>query len=234
MSKLHSGAIAAAMALAFSTAALAAQGMSRDDYRAGKDKIAAEFKSARTACNAQTANAKDVCMAEATGKQKVARAELEASNKPGAKTRNAVSVAKAEADYAVGKEECDAKVDNERKACMQAAKAAQTRAKADAKASMRAAGVYRPVEKKSAASTSKSETAGVRVDDDTITDRVKEAVERDPSLKSADINVETSKGRVQLSGFVNSRDDINRAVKVAKGVKGVKVVMNDMILKGAQ
>jgi osmotically-inducible protein OsmY len=232
MSKPHIGAIAASIALTFSTAALAAQGMSKDEYKAGKDRIAAEFKSARTACNAQTANAKDICMAEATGKQKVARAELEASNKPGVKTRNAVSVAKAEADYAVGKEACDAKAGDDRKACMQAAKAAQTRAKADAKASMRAAGVYRPVEKKSAASTSKSETAGVRVDDHTITDRVNEAVQDDPSLKSADINVKTSRGRVQLSGFINTRAEINRAVKVAKGVKGVKSVKNDMILKG--
>jgi osmotically-inducible protein OsmY len=232
MSSLHIGAVATSIALAFSAAALAAQGMSKDEYKAGKDKIAAEFKSARTACNAQTANAKDICMAEATGKQKVARAELEASNKPGVKTRNAVSVAKAEADYAVGKEACDAKAGDDRKACMQAAKAAQTRAKADAKASMRAAGVYRPVEKKSAASTSKSETAGVRVDDHTITDRVKEAVQDDPSLKSADINVKTSRGRVQLSGFINTRAEINRAVKVAKGVKGVKSVKNDMILKG--
>lgn len=234
MSKLHIGAIAAAMALAFSTAALTAQGMSKDEYKAGKDKIAAEFKSARTACNAQTANAKDVCMAEATGKQKVARAELEASDKPGAKAHYDVSVAKAQADYAVAKEECDDKAAKDRNACVQAAKAAQTRAKADAGASLRTSGAYEPVRKKSAAPTSKSKSVGKHVDDDTITDRVKEAVERDPSLKSADINVETSKGRVQLSGFVNSRDDINRAVKVARGVKGVKVVMNDMILKGAQ
>jgi osmotically-inducible protein OsmY len=226
MSKPYIGAIAAAMALAFSAGALAAQGMSKDEYKAGKDKIAAEYKSARTACNAQTANAKDICMAEAKGKQKVARAELEASNKPGAKTRYDVSVAKAQADYAVAKEECDDKADKDRKACVQAAKVAQTRAKADAGASLRTAGVYEPARKKSAASKPKS------VDDETITERVKEAVQDDPSLKSADINVETSKGKVQLSGFINTRAEINRAVKVAKGVKGVKSVKNDMILKG--
>jgi osmotically-inducible protein OsmY len=50
-------------------------------------------------------------------------------------------------------------------------------------------------------------------------------------LKSAEINVETFKGVVQLSGFVNSQADINKAVEVARGVKGVKSVKNDMRLK---
>jgi osmotically-inducible protein OsmY len=56
----------------------------------------------------------------------------------------------------------------------------------------------------------------------------------EPSLKSAEINVETFKGVVQLSGFVRSRADINKATELAKGVKGVKSVKNDMILKGTQ
>jgi osmotically-inducible protein OsmY len=224
MSKLNIGAIAAAMALAFSAAALAAEGLSKDEYKAGKDKIAAEYKSAQTACKSLSANAKDICMAEAKGKQKVARAELEASNKPSDKTRYAVSAAKAEAAYAVAKERCDDKAGNAKAACVKEAKAAETRAKADAKASM----------KTSAAPTSTTESVGEYVDDATITAKVKAAVLEDPSLKSAEINVETSKGRVQLSGFVNSRADINRAVKVATGVKGVKSVKNDMILKGTQ
>ncbi|HEX9719524.1 MAG TPA: BON domain-containing protein, partial [Ramlibacter sp.] len=54
---------------------------------------------------------------------------------------------------------------------------------------------------------------------------------KEPALKSAEINVETFKGRVQLSGFVSSRDNINRAVTVAQGVKGVTSVGNDMRLK---
>ena len=63
---------------------------------------------------------------------------------------------------------------------------------------------------------------------------MKAAILEEPALKSAEINVETSKGRVQLTGFVRSRADINKAVKVAKSVKGVKSVKNDMILKGTQ
>ncbi len=88
--------------------------------------------------------------------------------------------------------------------------------------------------KKPAAATSKAETPGEYIDDTAITVKVKAAIFEEASLKSAEINVETSKGVVQLSGFVRSRADINKAVQVAKGVKGVKSVKNDMILKGTQ
>ena len=81
------------------------------------------------------------------------------------------------------------------------------------------------------ASTSKQEGTGEYVDDTVITTKVKAAVFNDPSLKSAEINVETFKGMVQLSGFVSSQADINKAVNVARGVPGVKSVKNDMKLK---
>jgi c(7)-type cytochrome triheme protein len=82
--------------------------------------------------------------------------------------------------------------------------------------------------------SAKDESPGAYVDDAVVTAKVKAAVLEEPTLKSAEINVETSKGRVQLSGFVGSRADIDKAVAVAKGVKGVKSVKNDMILKGTQ
>jgi len=234
MNKPRITAIAAAFALALSAGALAAQGMSKDEYKAGKDRIAAEYKSARADCGSLKANAKDVCMAEAKGKEKVAKAELEASSKPSDKTRYAVSIAKAEADYAVAKEKCDDKAANDRKACVKEARAAETRAKADAKAQYPAAVTSKPVKEKSTAAATKTESTGGYVDDSVITAKVKAAVLEEPSLKSAEINVETYKGTVQLSGFVRSRADINKAVEVAKGVKGVKSVKNDMILKGTQ
>jgi osmotically-inducible protein OsmY len=81
------------------------------------------------------------------------------------------------------------------------------------------------------ASTEKHEGTGEYVDDSVITTKVKSAIFNEPTLKSAEINVETFKGVVQLSGFVNSRDDINRAVEVARSVKGVTSVKNDMRLK---
>jgi osmotically-inducible protein OsmY len=82
------------------------------------------------------------------------------------------------------------------------------------------------------ASTSKDEGTGEYFDDTVITSKVKAAVFNEPSLKSAEINVETFKGVVQLSGFVSSRADINKAVEVARSVKGVESVKNDMRLKG--
>jgi osmotically-inducible protein OsmY len=81
------------------------------------------------------------------------------------------------------------------------------------------------------ASTATQEGTGEYVDDAVITTKVKAEIFNEPSLKSAEINVETFKGVVQLSGFVNSQDDINRAVRVARGVKGVVSVRNDMRLK---
>jgi hypothetical protein len=69
------------------------------------------------------------------------------------------------------------------------------------------------------------------VNDAVITAKVKTAIFNEPSLKVADINVETNKSTVQLSGFVNSRADMTKAVEVARGVNGVASVKNDMRLK---
>ena len=81
------------------------------------------------------------------------------------------------------------------------------------------------------ASTAKQEGTGEYVDDTVVTTKVKAAVLNEPTLKSAEINVETFKGVVQLSGFVSSQANINKAVDVARGVPGVKSVKNDMRLK---
>ena len=78
------------------------------------------------------------------------------------------------------------------------------------------------------ASTSQKEGTGEYVDDSAITLKVKAAILNEPTLKVAEINVETFKGVVQLSGFVNSQADINKAVAVARGVHGVISVKNDM------
>jgi osmotically-inducible protein OsmY len=81
------------------------------------------------------------------------------------------------------------------------------------------------------ASTRTQEGTGEYVDDTVITTKVKAAILNEPTLKSAEINVETFKGVVQLSGFVSSQAAENRAVEVARGVPGVKSVKNDMRLK---
>jgi len=118
--------------------------------------------------------------------------------------------------------------------CVKCHKTGAAGAGADATALMPTASASESAKKKSTLVASKQETAGEYVDDVVITTKVKAAVFEEPSLKSAEINVETYKGIVQLSGFVRSRADVNKAVEVANGVKGVKSVKNDMILKGTQ
>jgi osmotically-inducible protein OsmY len=81
------------------------------------------------------------------------------------------------------------------------------------------------------ASTPKQESAGEYVDDSVITTKVKSLIAADDFLKSFQIGVETYKGIVQLSGFVNSQQAVDKAVEITKSVKGVKSVKNNLIVK---
>jgi hyperosmotically inducible protein len=81
------------------------------------------------------------------------------------------------------------------------------------------------------ASTAKSEGTGEYVDDAVITSKVKAAILGESGLKSAEINVETYKGVVQLSGFVSSQAAAAKAVELARAVKGVSSVKNDIRVK---
>lgn len=81
------------------------------------------------------------------------------------------------------------------------------------------------------ASTAPGRGVAEIVDDATITAGVKAALVGDPELKASDINVETYQGVVQLSGFVSSAESVATAATVARTVKGVKSVRNDLRLK---
>ena len=81
------------------------------------------------------------------------------------------------------------------------------------------------------ASTRTQQSAGEKVDDSVITTKVKAAIFNEPSLKVFQINVETFKGEVQLSGFVDTAQTVKKAGEVARGVKGVKSVKNNLIVK---
>ncbi|MES2263315.1 MAG: BON domain-containing protein [Pseudomonadota bacterium] len=81
------------------------------------------------------------------------------------------------------------------------------------------------------APTPTREGTGEYVDDSVITTKVKASIFNEPSLKSTEINVETFKGTVQLSGFVAQPGDITRAGEIARGVKGVTSVKNDIRVK---
>ncbi len=81
------------------------------------------------------------------------------------------------------------------------------------------------------ASTQKKEGTGEYIDDSAITTKVKSAILGDSALKVFQINVETFKGEVQLSGFVDSAEMKTKAGEVARGVGGVKSVKNNLIVK---
>jgi osmotically-inducible protein OsmY len=81
------------------------------------------------------------------------------------------------------------------------------------------------------ASTAEQSGTGEYVDDTVITTKVKSMLAADDFLKSFQIGVETYKGDVQLSGFVDSQRAADKAVKIAKGVQGVNSVKDDLIVK---
>jgi osmotically-inducible protein OsmY len=81
------------------------------------------------------------------------------------------------------------------------------------------------------ASSPKHESTGEYVDDSVITTKVKSLLGADDFLKSFQIGVETYKGTVQLSGFVDSQSAVNKAVEITRSVKGVDSVKNNLIVK---
>ena len=133
----HLIALAATVCFAATGAAFAADnntGMTKDAHKAADEKIEAQYKTDKKACDGMKGNAKDICKAEAKGKEKVAKAELDAQYKPSAKADAKVTTAKADADYDVAKEKCDDQKGAAKSACKKEAKAAHDSAKAQAKA----------------------------------------------------------------------------------------------------
>jgi hypothetical protein len=126
-------ALLASIALACAGVAQA-QTMSGSEHQAAKERIEADYKVAKAACNRLTGNAADICEAEAKGQEEVARAELEHRRSGRAEDARKVALAKADAAYEVAKERCDDRSGNDRDICMKEAKAVHTRMKNDAQA----------------------------------------------------------------------------------------------------
>ena len=124
-------AVAAATGLALGAVAPAGA-MSKTEYGLVMKKIEFRYKVAKIQCDRLLANAKDICMAEAKGKANVGMAELAARKHPGRDARYDVTIARAEAVYAVAREKCDDLAGNAKDVCVKEAKAAHTAAKADA------------------------------------------------------------------------------------------------------
>jgi osmotically-inducible protein OsmY len=81
------------------------------------------------------------------------------------------------------------------------------------------------------AGTTTKESTGEYVTDTWITTRVKAALVDDAAVKATEVNVETFKGAVQLSGFLSSYAAMDQAMRVTRGIEGVKSVKNDMRIK---
>jgi osmotically-inducible protein OsmY len=81
------------------------------------------------------------------------------------------------------------------------------------------------------AGSATKESTGEYVTDSWITTKVKAALVEDSQVKATEVNVETFKGVVQLSGFVSSNAAMQQAVRLARGIKGVTSVRNDMRIK---
>ncbi|HSW19518.1 MAG TPA: hypothetical protein VLJ86_20020 [Ramlibacter sp.] len=132
---MHKFAISLAIAAGFGIGAnaFAADAMTRDAYKAEKDKIETQAKADKKACDPMKANAKDICQAEAKAKEKIAKAELDAKNKPDARATEKVQLMKAEGEYEVAKEKCEDQQGAAIVACKKDAQASYDKAKTAAK-----------------------------------------------------------------------------------------------------
>lgn len=128
---------AAILAVTTCAPAMAAE-MTREEYRAGKARIEAEYQSERKKCGPRRGNATDVCVALARGARKAATAELEAAYRPGPRKYHAAAIARADAEYGAAKQRCDYQPREVRRDCVKDAKAARDAAKAEADAKLKA------------------------------------------------------------------------------------------------
>ena len=170
MNNFRITAIAAAIALAFSAGAMATS-MSKDDYTSGKASIAAQYKSARAGCDSFSANAKDVCMAEAKGKENVAKAALEAEYKPSEDARYKVRVARADAAHSVARQKGDDTAGNVKDVCLKEANAAAVATTADAKARLKTSNANQVAKDKTAEARTKASETSAAARQDAATDK---------------------------------------------------------------
>ncbi len=126
---------ASLLAITIATLGFSAQAatMPKADYSAEKSRISADYKTAKAACASMTANAKDICIAEAKGKEMIAFADLEFRYTGKAADGTKLQLVRSDAAYGVAKEKCDDLKGNDKDVCVKEAKAVQAKATADAK-----------------------------------------------------------------------------------------------------
>lgn len=136
MKNFNINALALGLGLILCTGAMA-DSMTKKQYKAQAKSIAADYKAADAACDAQADNAKDICEATAKGNKNVAKTALEEKYHPSVKTRHKARVANADAVYAVAIEKCDDQAGNDKDVCVKEAKAAKIQEESFAEAEMK-------------------------------------------------------------------------------------------------
>ncbi|RFP14941.1 MULTISPECIES: BON domain-containing protein [unclassified Duganella] len=209
-------------------------------YKATVKQAEIDYKSAKAACGGQSGTAKDICIEQA----KVARANSEANATMQYKNdKRSVQKAQtevADADYNLAKAKCAPMAGADKDSCLDTAKSTHVAAINDAKAGKKMADVAQTgidcstmsgADKASCETKQKSSMAKDTVADSMITTKVKTELLAEPALKSLDVHVETTNGTVMLSGFVPSQAEVDKAVDVARNVKGVNKVQSSLRIK---
>jgi hyperosmotically inducible protein len=209
-------------------------------YKAAINKSDADYKTAKSACDGQSGNAKDVCQEQA----KVTRANAESTAalqfKNDKKSVEKAQINVADANYDLAKAQCANRTGADKDSCLSGAKQQHTAWVNDAKAGKKAADVAQTgidcsalngTDKASCEARSKTELTKDAVADTAITTKVKTELLAEPALKSLDVHVETNNGTVLLSGFVPSQAEVDKAVDVARNVKGVNKVQSSLRIK---
>ena len=212
-------------------------------YKQMTAKAAADYKTAKAACDAQSGNAKDVCVKDAKATRARTESDAVAQYKSDKKSIKKARIEVAEADYDLAKAKCAPMGGAEKDSCLSTAKATETAAINDAKAEKQAADVAQTGDdcstmsgtaKASCETRQKSALASDAVADSVITTKVKADLIKEPNLKSLDVHVETNNGVVNLSGFVPSQMEVDKAVDVARNVKGVNKVQSSLRIQPKQ
>ena len=209
-------------------------------YKAAINKSDSEYKASKATCDAQSGNAKDVCTEQA----KLARANAEANAtmqyKNDKKSVEKAQTNIADANYNLAKAQCAPLNGADKDTCLSTAKSQHVAAVNDAKAGKQAADVAQTgidcstltgTDKATCETRSKTALAKDTVADSVITTKVKTELLAEPALKSLDVHVETNNGTVMLSGFVPSQAEVDKAVDVARNVKGVSKVQSSLRIK---
>lgn len=232
--------LSAAVSAAFAAAPAWAQDQDAASYKSATVKAAADYKTARAACDSSTGNARQVCLAQAKVERTRADADAASQHKNTPKTLSKARSDVVHAEYDLAKAKCGESTGAERTTCLRDAKSTQTAALAEAKAggthTLAATGSQDcaqldGTEKASCLARNTGTATKTVVADSVITTKIKADLVKDPDLKAMDVHVETTKGVVMLSGFVPSQAEATKAEALARGTEGVTDVKSALKVK---